>query len=270
MTHKKQKPAIETIKLTRYFDTTCAVDQISFSVQQGEIFGLLGPNGAGKSTTIKMLTTLLPPTSGKAFVAGYAIDTEPAEVRKEIGYVPQLLSTDGDLTALENLTLSAKLYGLASAERKKRMAEVLDFMGLTSHAGQLVSTFSGGMIRRLEIAQALIHQPRVLFLDEPTVGLDPSARKSLWQHILELRKTFNTAILMTTHDMDEADNLCDRVAFMHLGEIVANNTPDKLKSCLGNNSSLGDVFIHYTGTSIKEGGDFNHAKQIRRTVANLD
>ncbi len=261
---------IQVQNLTHYYNSFPAVDHISFEVQESTVFGLLGPNGAGKSTTIKMLTTLLPPTSGTALVSGYDITLNPGMVRQSIGYVPQLLSADGDLTAYENLLLSGKLYGLTHKVREKRIAEVLEFMGLTAFANQLVNEYSGGMIRRLEIAQALLHEPGILFLDEPTVGLDPAARKTLWQRIQDWRTQFGTTILMTTHDMDEADKLCDIVAFMYLGHIVAMDTPAVLKGKIGPGATLDDVFIQQTGASIKEGGDYDNAKQIRRTISHLD
>lgn len=264
------KKVIEVVGLSRVYDSFLAVDKISFNVPHGKVFGLLGPNGAGKSTTIKMLTTLLPPTSGHASINGFDIVKEPTMVRRSIGYVPQLLAADGDLTGYENLLLSAKLYGLSQQQREKRIAEVLDFMGLKSFAQQLVGQYSGGMIRRLEIAQALLHEPGVLFLDEPTVGLDPAARKALWQRIQEWRSKFGTTILMTTHDMDEADKLCDIVAFMHLGHIVAMDSPEALKQEISPSATLDDVFIVHTGTSITEGGDYSHAKEIRRTISHLD
>jgi ABC-2 type transport system ATP-binding protein len=263
-------PVIEVEGLTHHYNAHAAVDQLSFEVLEGTVFGLLGPNGAGKSTTIKMLTTLLPPTLGTARVCGFDIALQPSSVRQNIGYVPQLLSADGDLTAYENLLLSGKLYGLSYKRREKRIAEVLAFMGLTAFANQLVNEYSGGMIRRLEIAQALLHEPRVLFLDEPTVGLDPAAKKTLWQRIQQWRTQFGTTILMTTHDMDEADNLCDIVAFMHLGHIVAMDKPSVLKSQLGPGATLDDVFIEHTGTSIQKGGDYDLAQQIRRTISHLD
>lgn len=261
--------AIDVLELTHCYNGYPAVDAISFSVPKGSVFGLLGPNGAGKSTTIKMLTTLLPPTLGTARVAGYDIVQEPAKIRQNIGYVPQVLSADGDLTGFENLLLSAKLYGLNRLDRQKRIEDVLNFMGLSHVKDQLVSQYSGGMIRRLEIAQALIHEPAVLFLDEPTVGLDPSARKRLWTYIQEWRGRFSTTILLTTHDMDEADLLCDTVAFMFMGHIVALDSPSNLKAALGPDATLDDVFIQHTGTSIKEGGDYNNARQIRGTISHL-
>ena len=270
MSKAQHAPAIQAIELTHYYDAHPAVDKISFQVDKGKVFGLLGPNGAGKSTTIKMLTTLLPVTSGTALINGHDIIKEPAVIRKNIGYVPQLLSADGELTGYENLLLSAKLYGFNRKVREKRIYEILDFMGLSDSAEQLVNKYSGGMIRRLEIALALIHQPSVLFLDEPTVGLDPAARKVLWHRIQELKNKFNTTILMTTHDMEEADRLCDIVAFMHLGHIVAMDTPSKLKAEIGPQASLDDVFIKHTGASIKEEGDFINVKQIRRTISHLD
>ncbi len=266
-THSK---AIDVIELSRYFNSRAAVDAISFHVNTGKVLGLLGPNGAGKSTTIKMLTTLLPSSSGSATISGYNINTQPSLVRQCIGYVPQLISADGDLSAYENLTLSAKLHGIPVKARRERISEVLDFMGLNPYAHQLVSQYSGGMIRRVEIAQALLHEPKVLFLDEPTVGLDPAARKMLWEHIEKWRKRFGTTILITTHDMDEADRLCDTIAFMYMGKIVRIGSPDQLKAELGEEATLGDVFVKYTGTSINAGGNYADAKETRRTISHLD
>lgn len=264
------KIAIELIELTHSYGTHVAVDRISFKLESGKILGLLGPNGAGKSTTIKMLTTLLPVTSGTAKICGHSVVTDPGAVRAHIGYVPQMLSADGELTGYENLLLSAKLYGLSKEKRKKRMQDLLEFMGLVEFADQLVNHYSGGMIRRLEIASALIHQPPVLFLDEPTVGLDPSARRSLWKKIEELQHNFGTTILMTTHDIEEADTLCDLVAFMHLGDIVLMDTPEALKARFGAKATLDDVFLGYTGAMIIEGGDYAHAKEIRKAASRRD
>lgn len=260
---------LQVLKLTRNYGEKVAVDNISFNVEKGKMFGLLGPNGAGKSTTIKMLTTLLPVTSGTAKILDFDLIKQPGEVRKIIGYVPQLLSADGELSGYENLQLSAKLYGLCAPKREKRISEVLEFMGLSDVASQLVNQYSGGMIRRLEIAQALVHEPQVLFLDEPTVGLDPAARKTLWKHIQDWRKQFDTTILMTTHDMDEADSFCDTVAFMHRGHIVAMDSPNNLKASLGPKSTLDDVFILHTGSSIKETSEFGNVKQVRNTISHL-
>ena len=186
--------AIQTFELTRRYDSLVAVDHLDFNAEAGSIFGLLGPNGAGKSTLIKMLTTLLPPTSGTAVVAGFDIVQRPADVRRNIGYVSQMLSADGDLTGYENLLISAKLYGIHGKERERRIAEAFEFMDLAEAAGKRVKQYSGGMIRRLEIAQSMLHRPEVLFLDEPTIGLDPVAKRSVWERIRELRQQFGTTI----------------------------------------------------------------------------
>ena len=261
--------AIETIALTRCFGDMTAVDHIDLRVPYGQIFGLLGPNGAGKSTTIKMLTTLLVPTSGTALVAGFDVAKRPAEVRRRIGYVPQMLSADGALTGQENLMLSAKLYGMARADRNSRVSEALQFMGLSEAAGKLVKTYSGGMIRRLEVAQAMLHRPTVLFLDEPTIGLDPVARHTVLDRLRDLRRDFNTTILITTHDMDEADALCEVLALMHLGKVAVTGKPADLKATLGPDATLDDVFVHYSGASIEEGGNFHDIRQTRRTASRL-
>jgi ABC-2 type transport system ATP-binding protein len=263
-------PILETQSLTRRFGELTAVDRLSFSIQTGEIFGLLGPNGAGKTTTIKMLTTLLPPTSGDATVAGYDIAHHAADVRRVIGYVPQLLSADGTLTGYENLLIFAKLYDIPRGERKTRVRAALDFMGLADAADKLVREYSGGMIRRLEIAQSMLHRPRLLFLDEPTVGLDPGARRTVWDHIQQLRRDYGTTILLTTHMMEEAEGLCTRVAIMHLGHVVATGTPAELKAAIGGNgASLDDVFIHFTGNEIDSGGNFRDTSRTRRTARRL-
>ena len=261
--------AVETRSLTRRYGSLVAVNRLNFTCSNGAIFGLLGPNGAGKSTLIKMLTTLLPPSEGTALVAGYDILHEPREVRRKIGYVSQMLSADGELTGLENLAISAKLYGVPRRERASRITHALEFMDLERVRAKLVKQYSGGMIRKLEIAQAMLHRPAVLFLDEPTVGLDPIAKQSVWQNIRDLRGEFGTTILMTTHDMQEADELCETVAFMHGGKLAAVGPPEALKSALGAEATLGDVFIHYTGASIADGGDFRHAARLRSTAKRL-
>jgi len=261
--------AVETCALTKRFESLVAVNELTFSFPRGSIFGLLGPNGAGKSTLIKMLTTLLPPSEGTAFVAGFDIVRSPREVRRRIGYVSQMLSADGDLTGYENLLISAKLYGIPRSERARRIAEALEFMDLSQAAGKLVKHYSGGMIRRLEIAQSMLHRPSVLFLDEPTVGLDPFAKLAVWKHIRDLRREFNATIMMTTHDMLEADDLCETIAFMHQGKIAAIGSPADLKAAMGPQASLGDVFIHYTGAGISEGGDLQDVARTRRTSQRL-
>jgi ABC-2 type transport system ATP-binding protein len=265
----EESHAIETFALTRRFGNVNAVNQISFHVPYGAIFGLLGPNGAGKSTAIKMLTTLLEPTSGTATVAGYDIVKSSSHVRRRIGYVPQALSADGALTGYENLSLSARLYGIPRAERKPRIAEALKFMGLEEPANRLVKTYSGGMIRRLEVAQAMLHRPTVLFLDEPTVGLDPVARRSVWERLLELRVKYQMTVLITTHAMDEADELCDLLAILHLGQIAAIGKPADLKASVGPDANLDDVFVHYSGGTIQEEGSYRDVRQARRTAGRL-
>ncbi|HLN07616.1 MAG TPA: ATP-binding cassette domain-containing protein [Xanthobacteraceae bacterium] len=235
-------PSIDISALTRRFGDFVAVDGVTLTIGKGEIFGLIGPNGAGKSTLIKMLTTLLPPTSGRATVAGFDLMAAPHKVRRHIGYVPQLLSADGALTGYENLLLSARLYGLPRRERARRIEHALATMGLTEAAGHLVGRYSGGMIRRLEIAQSMLHRPAVLFMDEPTVGLDPAARETVWDHVVDLRRSLRTTMMVTTHYMDEAEELCDRIALIAHGRIVAVGTPVELKAAVGPDATLDDVF----------------------------
>ena len=258
---------LETMDLTRRFGSLTAVNAVNLSMQEGEIFGLLGPNGAGKSTTLKMLTTLLPPTSGTATVAGFDIVHHAAGVRRLIGYVPQLLSADGALTGYENLLIFSKLYDIPRADREQRIQQSLELMQLENAAGMLVNTYSGGMIRRLEIAQSMLHRPPVLFLDEPTIGLDPLARGSVWEHIRELKSRYGTSIMLTTHYMEEADSLCSRVAIMHQGNIAAIGTPAELKASLGGPEvTLDDVFAHYAGAELEKGGGFREVTRTRRTA----
>lgn len=261
--------AIKTRALTRQFGSLTAVDHLELRVPHGKIFGLLGANGAGKSTVIKMLTTLLTPTSGSAEVGGYDILKSPAEVRRSIGYVSQLLSADGALTGYENLLLSARLYGLPRAERSARISDALDFMGLADSARKLVKTYSGGMIRRLELAQAMLHHPAILFLDEPTIGLDPVARHTVWERLLELRRDFGITVLLTTHDMEEAETLCDELAILHAGRINVVGKPAELRAGLGEGATLDDVFAHYAGGLIHESGSFSDIAQTRRTAHRL-
>ena len=269
MENSSNTQAIEVLSLTRKFNSLVAVDHLTFSCVSGSTFGLLGPNGAGKSTLVKMLTTLLPPTSGTARIAGFDIVQHPELVRRKIGYVSQMLSADGDMTGYENLLISAKLYGIPRSERAKRIAQAFEFMELSHVSQKLVRQYSGGMIRRLEIAQSMLHRPHVLFLDEPSVGLDPSAKRSVWERIGELRREFGTTILMTTHDMEEADHLCDMVAVMHNGVLAALDTPAALKSQVGAAATLDDVFIHFTGATISEGGELRDVARTRITTQRL-
>lgn len=262
-TENRQEPIIETLGLTRRFDKLAAVDGVSLTVNAAEIFGLIGPNGAGKSTLIKMLTTMLPPSSGRALVAGFDVAKEPAQVRRRVGYVPQLLSADGELTGYENLLLSSRLYLIPRRERERRITDALAMMGLLAVRDRLVRNYSGGMIRRLEIAQSTLHRPAIIFMDEPTVGLDPSGRRTVWEHVRGLRRELGSAILVTTHYMDEADDLCDRVAVLHAGRIEAMGTPAELKAKLGPDATLDDVFEALTGAEIEAGGGYRDVRQTR-------
>jgi ABC-2 type transport system ATP-binding protein len=217
-----------------------------------------------------MLTTLLPPSSGTARVAGFDIVRQQADVRRAIGYVPQLVSADGSLTGYENLLIFAKLYDIPRAGRSERIQQAIDFMGLGEAAGRLVKQYSGGMIRRLEIAQSLLHRPSVLFLDEPTTGLDPVGRKTVWERILELRESHGTTIFFTTHLMDEADAFCSRVAIMHQGKVAAIGPPADLKASIGTpDATLDQVFIHYSGDIPDSGGNYRDTSAARRTARRL-
>lgn len=224
--------AIEARGLVRTFGDVVAVNGVTFEVEQGEIFGFLGPNGAGKTTTINMLCTLLRPTAGTALVAGHDVRTEPAAVRRSIGLVFQDPSLDEQLTAWENLRFHAMLYDVSRRDFERRAQELLEMVELADRAHDLVRTFSGGMKRRLEIARGLLHVPRVLFLDEPTLGLDPQTRRHIWDYILRLREKENITIFLTTHYMDEAEH-ADRIAIIDHGQIIALDTPDNLKAMVG-------------------------------------
>jgi len=226
-------PIIEGQNLTKKFNDLTAVDSISFEVKEGEIFGLLGPNGAGKTTTIKMLATLLNPTKGKAKVCGFDILEQRDEVRNSIGIVFQEPALDDRLTGFENLDFHARLYGLEKKVRQERIEEVLKLVELRDKANVLVMNYSGGMKRRLEIARGLIHYPKVLFLDEPTLGLDPQTRHRIWDYILQLNAKEKITIILTTHYMDEADYLCQRIGIIDFGKIVALDTSENLKNILG-------------------------------------
>jgi ABC-2 type transport system ATP-binding protein len=227
-----QAPAIAVHDLVKNFDEVQAVRGVNFEVAMGEVFGFLGPNGAGKTTTINMLCTLAKPTSGEARVAGHDVVTERDDVRRNIGLVFQDPTLDGYLTAAQNLELHAELYGVQSELVKPRMRQVMEMVGLWERKDSPVATFSGGMRRRLEIARGLMHSPRVLFLDEPTIGLDPQTRRSIWSYIRELKEREEITIFMTTHYMDEAE-WCDRIAIMDHGQIVALDSPETLKAGVG-------------------------------------
>lgn len=236
---------IKVENLSKSFGNITAVDKISFEVEEGSIFGFLGPNGAGKTTTINILCTLLSPTKGKAYLNGHDCDTESSEVRKSIGIVFQDSSLDKDLTARENLVFHSYLYNVEKSEIKKRVDDVLKFIDLYDRADDLVKKFSGGMKRRLEVARGLIHRPKVLFLDEPTLGLDPQSRANLWEFIIDLPRKHNVTIFMTTHYMEEAE-VCNRIAIIDNGRIIASGTPVELKKIIG-----GDVIYLKTSDNKK-------------------
>jgi len=236
---------IRVENLTRRFGSILAVDNVSFEVEEGTIFGFLGPNGAGKTTTINILCTLLSPTSGNAFINGHDCNSESSEVRKSIGIVFQDSSLDKDLTARENLLFHAYLYNVDKSERKQRVEDALKFVDLVDRGDDLIKKFSGGMKRRLEVARGLIHRPKVLFLDEPTLGLDPQSRSNLWEFITELPKKHNVTIFMTTHYMEEAE-VCDKIAIIDRGKIITSGTPAELKKLIG-----GDVIYLKTADNKK-------------------
>ncbi|MBS7640514.1 MAG: ATP-binding cassette domain-containing protein [Candidatus Bathyarchaeia archaeon] len=244
--------------LTKIFNKNLvAVDHVSFNVEDGEIFGFLGPNGAGKTTTIKMLTTVLRPTEGRAFVMGYDVVKQASNVRKVIGVVPQEYTADEDLTGYENIMLCADLYGVPRDVARKRAHELLELVELTRFKDKKVETYSGGMRRRLELACGLINRPKILFLDEPTLGLDVQTRAAIWDYIRRLKEEYNMTIFMTTHYLEEADALCDRIAIIDYGKIVALDSPSNLKNSLG-----GDIIT----LTIKENIDVS---DIIRSVDNV-
>jgi ABC-2 type transport system ATP-binding protein len=227
------EPVLVIEKISRKFGNVQALREVSLTIEAGELFGLLGPNGAGKTTLLSILATMLPPTSGSASVCGYDVRRDQDEVRRSIGIVFQDPSLDDDLTGRENLDFHGRLYGLDTRTRRARIGEVLSLVDLTDRTDDLVKTYSGGMRRRLEIARGLMHRPRVLFLDEPTLGLDPQTRRRIWEYIRSLKDSYGTTIILTTHYMDEADQLCSRIAIIDRGEIVALNTPEALKAGIG-------------------------------------
>lgn len=230
------RPAIVVDKIVKRYGDLEAVSEISFEVQTGEIFGLLGPNGAGKSTLIRMMTTLIPITAGRALIEGHDVARDPDAVRTAIGVIPQALTSDIDLTVEENLSIYAKLYGVPRAQRMRGIPELLEAVDLLKWRGAQTKTLSGGMRRRLEIARGLVHNPRIFFLDEPTTGLDPVSRVAVWEMLNALKQSRNLTMLITTHYMDEADRLCDRIAIVDHGKLVALDTPMALKASVrGNN-----------------------------------
>jgi ABC-2 type transport system ATP-binding protein len=263
--------AVEVRGARHRFGENVAVDGVDLIVAEGEVFGLLGPNGAGKTTLLRLINTLLPLREGSIEVFGRDVSRSPMAVRRLLGYVPQQLSIEAALTGRENVAWFARLFDVPRAERKARVADALDAMALTDAADRLAGTYSGGMVRRLELAQALVNRPSLLILDEPTVGLDPVARDSVWQRVQELREETGMTVLLTTHYMEEADALCDRIALMHLGRVRAEGDPDELKAGLGDHASLEDVFRHFTGGSLDDDtkGGLREIRRARRTARRL-
>jgi ABC-2 type transport system ATP-binding protein len=246
-------PAVLADDLVVHFGELAAVGGVSFAVAPGEVFGLLGPNGAGKTTTIRVLTTLLTPTAGRALVAGFDVRRESLKVRASIGYVPQAISVDGALTAGENLDFYARVTGVRGRVRRARIEQAIDAMELEPMLDRLARTLSGGMLRRLEIATALLNRPVVLFLDEPTVGLDPTARRLVWERLHALREQASTTIVVTTHMMEEAERHCDRLAVIDHGRLVEQGEPAELLA-RHRTESLEEVFTAVTGRPISEEG----------------
>src|SRR5580658_6616543 len=223
---------VEVQNLRKCFGDFCAVEGLTFNVNHGEVFGLLGPNGAGKSTLIRMLTTLVPPTSGTARVNGFDVARNANGVRQSIGVIPQAMTSDLDLTAIENMSIFAKLYGIPGEKRRRTIKQLLQAVDLEQWADKPVKMFSGGMRRRLEIARGLVHEPKIFFLDEPTTGLDPVSRVAVWEMLAKLKQERNLTIIVTTHYMDEADKLCDRIAIIDHGKMAALDSPLKLKTSI--------------------------------------
>jgi ABC-2 type transport system ATP-binding protein len=253
------------------FGEHLAVSNLDLTVEAGECFGLLGPNGAGKTTTIRLLNTLLPLQDGEVRVFGLDVRREAMAVRRLLGYVPQQLSVEGALTGRENVNWFARLFDVPRKERAARVAEALALVDLSDAADRLAGTYSGGMIRRLELAQALVNRPALLVLDEPTVGLDPIARDSVWERVRDMQIEYGMTVLLTTHYMEEADLLCDRVAMMHLGTLRTVGTPSDLKAELGPDASLEDAFRHHTGSGLidEEKGGLRSVRSTRRTARRL-
>ncbi len=273
--------AVHCTGLEYAFGRTKAVDGVDLSVRAGEVFGLLGPNGAGKTTAIRAITTLLPVPSGMVEVFGHDTARQRMAVRRLLGYVPQQLSADGGLTGRENVSLFAQVFDVPRRERAARVAQALAAVELTEVADRMAGTYSGGMVRRLELAQALVSAPRLLVLDEPTIGLDPIARTSVWERIAEVRAATGMTVLVTTHYMDEADQYCDRVALMHQGKIRALGTPEELKAEVRAQladpgegmPTLDDVFRHYAGSTLSattgKEGEFSDVRRTRRTASRV-
>ena len=265
--------AVDGRNLTYRYGQFTAVDDVTLQVRPGETMGLLGPNGAGKTTVVRMLTTLTPVQHGELRIFGLDARDQTVDIRSNIGYVPQQLSIEPALTGRQNVAWFARLYGVPRAHRAERVDEALEAMELLDVADRLAGTYSGGMVRRLEVAQALVNRPSLLVLDEPTVGLDPIARDRVWTQVLDMQGQFGMTVLLTTHYMEEADALCDRVALMHHGELRAVGTPTKLKSTVSSCATLEDVFRHYTASDLSEQaetcGSFREIRSSRKVASRV-
>lgn len=258
--------AIDCRRLTHHYGQFTAVEDVSLQVRQGETLGLLGPNGAGKTTVVRVLTTLTPVQRGEVRIFGLDTRRHTMDIRHNIGYVPQQLSIESALTGRQNVELFARLYDVPRAELRERVTVALEGMQLLDVADEPAGTYSGGMVRRLELAQALVNRPLLLILDEPTVGLDPIARDSVWEQVQRMQAEFGMTVLLTTHYMAEADALCDRVALMHHGRLQAVDTPDALKEAVtrdGDGATLEDVFRHYAGSELGEDTRRSGIREVR-------
>jgi ABC-2 type transport system ATP-binding protein len=259
--------AVECSGLVHRFGDTIAVDHLDLQIPAGEVFGLLGPNGAGKTTTIRLLNTLLPVQEGTVRVFGLDVSRRALDVRRHLGYVPQQLSIEPALTGRQNVMWFARLFDVPRRERAARVDEALEAMDLLDVADRLAGTYSGGMIRRLELAQALVNRPALLVLDEPTVGLDPIARAGVWERVRGMREQFGMTVLLTTHYMDEADELCDTVALMHRGRLQVVGSPVTLRAGIGPDVTLEDVFRHYAGADLAGPDEQKGVRDVRRSRA---
>ncbi len=255
--------AIDCRHLTHRYGDFTAVDDLSLQVRVGETLGLLGPNGAGKTTVVRVLTTLTPVQSGQVSIFGLDTKRHTMDIRYNIGYVPQQLSIEAALTGRQNVQWFARLYDVPRKERDERVDAALGAMNLLDVADDLAGTYSGGMVRRLELAQALVNRPSLLILDEPTVGLDPIARDSVWSQVQQMQDDYGMTVLLTTHYMEEADALCDRVALMHHGRLQIVGAPDQLKAAVGPTATLEDVFRHHAGSDLADATSHRDLREIR-------
>jgi len=261
--------AVEVLKIVKRYGSITAVDDVTFDVNAGEIFGFLGPNGAGKTTLIRILTTLIKPTDGRAMVGGHDVVKESNRVRREIGVVPQAMTSDLDLTGYENMDIYARYYGIPSTERKERVKHLLEMVGLSSRTNDLVATYSGGMRRRLEIARALVHKPKVLFLDEPTIGLDPQSRLVIWDFLRKLRDDDSMTLFLTTHYMEEAEALCSMVAIIDSGRIIVLGSPGELKLQIPGNDIISLTVENLSESLVNVIKDLQFVHKIKTEDNNL-